>query len=127
MENFYVLPTIEFVAGESQTIIMDLMTPPPDPQPFNANSAVVDFSLINYSNKIGVPIISKLADIRENEDGIPSIAVVRLMPMETVTLFGKYVYQISIIDVDGITEIPMQGIMFIVKNINVGFIKNNLG
>lgn len=126
MEEFYTLPEITFVAGEKQTILINLWTPKPNSIPFNANSCTINLSVINYSNKNGIAQISKLCSVRSNEEGIPCIAVVELLPKETLTMFGKYVYQVSIVDIDGNTEIPNQGIMYIVKNINQGFIQNNL-
>ena len=48
---------------------------------------------------------------------------VTLTPSETVDLFGKYIYQISIRDIGGDVEIPKQGVLYITNNINKGFIK----
>ena len=126
MEEFYTLPEITFVAGERQTIVMNLWTPKPNAEPFNVNSCTINFSVINYSNKYGTPIISKICVIQNNEDNIPCIAITELLPLETVTLFGKYIYQITIVDIDGNTEIPNQGIIYIVNNINQGFIQNQI-
>jgi hypothetical protein len=126
MEGFYTLPEISFVAGERQEIVMNLWTPKPNSYPFNANSCVVNFSVIDYSNKIGEALISKICPIRVNEDNIPCIAVAELMPIETVAMYGKYVYQVSIMDSNGDTEIPNQGIMYVAKNINQAFIQGNL-
>ena len=125
MQDFYILPELALVGGEHQKYYIYLWTPQPNSQPFDANGCVVDFSIINYSNKIGVPILSKPCGIMGNEDGIPSIAVVELLATETVMLYGKYIYQITIIDSEGITEIPNQGLMFIAKNVNQGFILNH--
>jgi hypothetical protein len=122
LEDFYVLPEITYVAGEKQTVRMYLWTPFPNSQKFNAFGCAVDFSIINYSNKNGLPIISKGCEIRQDTDGTYCIAVAILEPQDTVTLFGKYVYQISIKDSENNTDIPWQGIMFIVKNINQRFI-----
>jgi len=127
LEEIYTLPTIRpFVAGEKQTIAMTLRTAKPNSKPFDATGCTINFSVINFGNKNGVSIISKLCDIRQDTDGIPCIAVVDLLPLETVTLYGKYIYQITAIDLDGNTEIPMQGLMFITKNINQGFIQSNI-
>jgi hypothetical protein len=126
MDNLYTLPEISFIGGEGQTILMSLWTPKPNSQPFNANSCKIDFSIINYSNKNGVPVVSKLCTLRDNDDNIPCIAVAELLPLDTVTLYGKYVYQVSFIDVDGNTEVPGQGIVYIQKNISVPFMQNNI-
>jgi len=48
---------------------------------------------------------------------------VPLNPKETVGLSGKYIYQIQIQDIGGDVEIPKQGLLYIVNNINKGFIQ----
>ena len=101
---------------------MWLWTPPPNSQKFNANGCLVDFSIINYSNKNGEPIISKLCDIRQDTDGTYCIAVAVLEPEDTATLFGKFVYQVTIKDTDNNVDIPWQGLIYMVKNINQEFI-----
>ena len=126
MQDIYTLPEIQYVGGEAQRFYMNLWSPPPNSEPFNANGCVVNFSIINYSNKIGVPVLSKSCEILKDENDIPSVAIVELLATETVMLYGKYVYQITIIDPDDRTEIPNQGLMFIAKNINQGFIKSTI-
>ena len=44
-----------------------------------------------------------------------------LLPEETVDLFGKFIYQITIQDISGEIEIPDQGILRIANNINKVF------
>lgn len=44
-------------------------------------------------------------------------------PLDTVDLCGKYIYQITIKDINGNIEIPKQGILFITNNINKSFIR----
>ena len=46
-----------------------------------------------------------------------------LLPQETVNLYGKYIYQITIQDMSGETEIPSQGILGITNNIDKAIIK----
>ena len=48
---------------------------------------------------------------------------VTLESLESVNLFGKYIYQITIQDRDGEVEIPSQGIMYITNNIDKGIIR----
>ena len=48
---------------------------------------------------------------------------VTLDPLDTVDLCGKYIYQITIKDINGNIEIPKQGILFITNNINKSFIR----
>ena len=52
-----------------------------------------------------------------------NVLTVSLPPSKTVDLFGKYIYQIIIRDIEGDVEIPKQGILYITNNINKNFIK----
>lgn len=86
--------------------------------PYDATGATVDFALINYSNKIGIPILSKSAKIKKGEESSYNWAEVILNPQDTAALYGKYIYQLTIKDMWGDVSIPNQGIMLITKNIN---------
>lgn len=52
-----------------------------------------------------------------------NVLAVTLDPLDTVDLCGKYIYQITIKDINGNIEIPKQGILFIINNINKSFIR----
>ena len=52
----------------------------------------MNFALINYSNKVGVPLLSKEAVVRKGEEEAYSFADVDLSPEDTVALYGKYIY-----------------------------------
>ena len=54
---------------------------------------------------------------------IDNVLTVTLESLESVNLFGKYIYQITIQDRDGEVEIPSQGIMYITNNIDKGIIR----
>ena len=63
-------------------------------------------------------------DIIKSEDGdgtVANVLKVVLLPEETVDLFGKFIYQITIQDISGEIEIPDQGILRIANNINKVF------
>ena len=47
--------------------------------------------------------------IGDDETGVKNIATVDLVPNDTLGLYGKYIYQITIKDIDGEVEIPNQG------------------
>ena len=68
--------------------------------------------------------MNKSMDVLENGDGSAfNILSVDLTPKETYELSGKYIYQITIRDVNGNVEIPKQGLMYITNNINKSFIQ----
>ena len=52
----------------------------------------MNFALINYSNKVGIPLLSKEAVVRKAEEEAYSFADVDLSPEDTVALYGKYIY-----------------------------------
>ena len=55
--------------------------------------------------------------------GAKNVATVDLLPTDTLGLYGKYIYQITIKDIDGEVEIPNQGIFYIFHNVNESFLK----
>ena len=123
--NIYTLPEISFVGGETQELSFRLYKRFESgvERPYDANSCTINFAVIGYSNKIGVPLISKNVTARaDTENEAQYIADVTLSPADTVGLYGKYIYQLTLKDIDGNTAIPDQGILFITKNINQGFV-----
>ena len=116
----YNLPTLDFVAGETQSFRFHLLTAANSP--YDANACDVAFAIINYTNKTGTPLIVKDVSISIGESGIPNVASVELLSDDTIYLYGRYVYQLSIRDAFGETEIPGLGIMNITKNIHQAFI-----
>lgn len=118
----YTLPTLHFVGGETQDLVFHVY--------FYANhnamsmsSCVCNFSVINFLNRSGFPVLSKQMEIlTDQEAAIDNILSVCLSAFDTAELHGKYIYQITIRDVDGNVEIPNQGLLYITKNINQGFI-----
>ena len=116
----YNLPDIKFVGGESQRFVFDLVTI--YDSKFDAKNCDVGFAIINYANKNGKPVVVKSMETVEDNNGFFSIITVKLDPQDTLNMHGRYIYQISIRDPEGNTEIPGQGLMDILKNIHTSFI-----
>ncbi len=95
--NPYVLPTIEFVGGETQELLFNMYFYQ-GKKPFSMVGCISSFSIVSFNNKNGSPILRKDMTVLE------------------------YIYQISIKDVSGNIEIPKQGLMYNINNINKGFI-----
>ena len=110
----YDLPEILFVGGETHDLRFCL---------FSASGATATFSVVYSVNRTGTPVLSKPMSIVANDDGVENILTVTLLPQETVNLYGKYIYQITIQDMSGETEIPSQGILGITNNIDKAIIK----
>lgn len=121
--DIYTLPQITFVAGQSQTLRWRLLTQ--SKAPFNASDCTGNFAVVDYSDKNGDPLISKplLFVIDDSISEIKNIATVELLSSDTLGFSGKYIYQITIKDMNGKSEIPNQGILLISHNINESFLQ----
>lgn len=117
-KDIYTLPTIEFVAGQSNTFRWRLWTQ--GKRPFNAENCRGNFAILDYSDQDAEePLVSKdLSFQADGSDDVINSATVELQPSDTIELQGRYIYQITIVDQFGNSEIPNQGIMFIAHNIN---------
>ena len=122
LNPIYNLPEIQFIGGETQKFTFHLYTP--GGAPFDANGCNADFSIVNYANKNGLPIITKQISLLSGDEGIKNIAQVVLNARDTAPLYGRYIYQITISAADGTTEIPGQGIMNITRNIHADYISD---
>ena len=124
--NPYTLPAFYFVGGSTQDLIFHCYFFKTK-KPQDLSACVADFSIINFVNKNGKPLLSKQMEIRPdpNRDGdVNNVVCVTLEADETVNLpAGKYIYQITIRDISGEVEIPNQGLIHIIKNINQAFIR----
>ena len=126
IQNPYTLQTIYFVGGSSNELVFHGYFEV-NKRPHDFTGCTADFSIINYVNRNGEPLVSKEMKVGrspEMEDGVQNILRVTLDPEDTVDLpAGKYIYQISIRDANGNIEIPGQGIIHLINNIHKGFVK----
>lgn len=120
--NIYTLPELTFVGGKTQELRFNLKDT--HGEPYNASGSEVNFSICDYSYKTGAPLLSLTPTLMADENGVADLLYVTIAPEDTLNLFGKYIYQITIIDMTGRVEIPNQGIMNITKNINTEFISS---
>lgn len=121
--NPYELPTITFVGGETRDLAFHIYHYI-GRRPYSLSDCDCTFSLVNFTTKGGKPILSKeMTVIYDETETIDNILTVTLESSESVNLFGKYIYQITIQDRAGEVEIPSQGIMYITNNIDKGIIR----
>lgn len=120
--NIYTLPELTFVGGKTQELRFNLKDK--NGEPYNASGSTVNFSICDYSYKTGAPLLSLTPTLIADENGVADMLYITIAPEDTLNLFGKYIYQITIVDISGRVEIPNQGIMNITKNINTGFISS---
>lgn len=119
----YALPTIDFVGGETQDLAFNVYFYK-ERKPFSLTGCDCNFSIVSFTNKTGTPILSKPMTAMYNDEGSANnVLTVTLKSSDTVDLCGKYIYQIIIKDINGDTEIPKQGILYITNNINKSFFR----
>lgn len=119
----YILPTIDFVGGETQDLAFNVYFYK-EKKPFSLTGCDCNFSIVSFTNKMGAPILSKpMTAIYNDEGSANNVLTVTLKPSDTVDLCGKYIYQIIIRDINGDAEIPKQGILYITNNINKSFFR----
>lgn len=116
--NQYTLPKIEFIGGGYQKIPFRVFHYI-GRRPFDLTGCECYFSLVNYTSQSGPIVMSKKMTIEPaDSDGVANIITVELESDETLNMFGKYIYQITIVGSDGTPEAPKQGIMNIIQNID---------
>lgn len=128
LNTIYTLPELCFVGGSSETLEFNLYRNKDNPTPFDLNGGAAHFSLVNMINKGGAPVVEKemTVDVMEGQgtDSPKNVVRVTLDPSDTVDLFGKFVYQITLVDVEK-NIVSYQGVAMIHNNINKGLIKEN--
>lgn len=124
--NPYTLPSMDFVGGSTQAFVFHCYHYL-NKQAQDLSSCTANFSIINFVNKKGEPLVSKQMTVGTDPivDGeIHNVLRVELDPLDTVNLpAGKYIYQIIIKDISGSVDIPNQGIIHIINNINKAFVR----
>lgn len=117
INKLFNLPTLSFVGGESKKITMTLRNE--NGALYNVPGAVVRLTVVSFVNQNETPSIDKSgsgqAEIKRGEAGDWCECEITLTPEDTISMFGKYIYQIKISDVAGNVVCP-QGIMMIRSN-----------
>lgn len=77
----------------------------------------------DHLNRDGDPILSKEMRIEKGTDeDTENLLLVTLEPEETESWEGKYIYQVTVRDGAGNVDVPSQGVLYVYKNIDEGFI-----
>ena len=114
----FTLPEIDFIGGSTQELVFHCYSMKHE-KPIDLSFCTANFALVNFVNKSGDPLVEKEMEVCvDNDEGTANILKVVLSPKDTVSLNGKYIYQITIVDIEGAVDIPDQGIAYISKNIN---------
>lgn len=124
VQYLYDLPELNFIGGASKVLIFHVYVNSGKRKPFGLNDCEANFAVVDFVNRNGEPVVSKQMTISMNDEGTDyNVLTVKLLPNDTVDLHGKYIYQISIRDIDGNVEDPKQGIINIHRNINKEFLR----
>lgn len=127
INKLYNLPDISFIGGDSFPIIFTLFKDEAQCVPFELdNGMTAYFSVTHYANRDYTSTTFSLSTEDENSaisyqdagDGFNNLFVVQIPTEKTIDLFGKYIYQITLVSEDGQPEILGQGIMDIIRNID---------
>ena len=120
--DIYTLPQITLVGGQSETIQWRVFDR--DGEPYDASGISGRFAVVDYSHQaVTTPLLTaNITFVNDSEMGVNNVAQITLSSSDTLALYGKYIYQITLKDSLGSAEIPNQGIMFIAHNIDQGYL-----
>lgn len=113
----YTLPNIEFVGGGSHTFAFNIFSKRLH-SPISVGGATCNFSIMRFDSANEILLVNKTVNVPTDAENRITIT---LSPSDTINLHGRFIYQITIKDAGGIVEPPMQGIIYIVNNINKSF------
>lgn len=99
----YTLPTVSLVGGTTTPLLFDLDYVP--------SMQRADFAVINFIFKYGEPLITMPMTLANGKLGV-------ILPSNnTMKMWGKYIYQVTIQNADGTRKV-LQGLLYVHKNIN---------
>ena len=117
--QYFTLPEWNFVGGETQTRIFKLYEPN-EIYVMNLQGSSSEVSVTDFVNPEGNASFIKPAVISEDESGKACYVTVSFTPNDTISMNGKYIYQITIRDIKGNVAAP-RGVMRISQNIDQAF------
>lgn len=114
------VPTIIEVGGGDINIDFDLKNQY-NGTAYNAEGCTARFSVADYLYR-DAALLNYEATLKSDENGILSVASVRIPASDTVDMTGAYIYQVSIKDASGNVEPPIQGKIIFARNIAADFV-----
>lgn len=118
MNDHFKLPEWNFIGGSSQERTFNFVTD--EGRIYNFPSCTASFSIVDIAKN---SVLTKQITLIADADGNLNATTVTLSPIDTVELFGKYIYQITVKDTSGNVTIPSQGIMNVTDNADKSFTK----
>jgi len=114
-----VLPDWEFVGGVTQEYDFTLRSE--NGYFYDIPGATASLAVAPFVNPKDAVIV-KQGFIIANSSGVNCVAHFSLDKNDTVNLHGKFIYQISVKNIDGTMAPPMRGRMYITENIDKTFV-----
>lgn len=118
--KFNSLPDWDFVGGETQCRTFELYESD-GMRVCDIPGAVCEMAVVDFINQDSQNRLLKSATITNDENGNTCFVTVSLSPSDTVSMSGKYLYQLTIKDAKGNITAP-RGIMRVYKNIDRDFL-----
>ena len=115
----YTLPSIEFIGGGVQKFRFHVYRSD-NKTPLDVSGGVCNFAVRRFETMIDEPILSRTFELPDESGNLITIT---LDATDTLDWAGRYVYQLSYRDVCGVNEPPVQGLLYVTKNINQGFVR----
>ena len=104
------MPEWDFVGGETQKRTFTIYKP--SGIAYDIPNGTASLAIVDFVNRDSYPLLEKQS----------CKVAFSLSPSDTLSLFGKYIYQVTIKDGNGNASIPYQGIMVIARNIDRPFL-----
>ena len=114
------MPEWNFVGGETQKRTFTIYKP--SGIAYDIPNRTASLAIVDFVNRDSDPVLSKQSSMAVDGDGKSCKVAFTLDPSDTVSLFGKYLYQVTIKDGNGNASIPYHGIMVIARNIDRPFL-----
>lgn len=111
------MATIHMMAGATKILSFSIVDE--SGRPVDLEGYTARFSFGSASNRYGNSIVAKTMSIKSNFSNVFSVV---LSAEDTIGLCGKYIYQVWVIGADGLPEEPMQGDLYIERNIDKDFL-----
>ena len=115
----FTLPTIDIVGGETESLTFNIYTSTHEPADL-VSGTECGFAIAPYVAQNATPLITKTCTIQAGSSGANNVVITSLSSSDTVNLYGKYIYQLTI--KFGNRAEPYQGIMYIARNIHLGYL-----
>ena len=111
-----IMPEWNFVGGETQKRTFTIYKP--SGIAYDIPNGTASLAIVDFVNRDSEPILSKQSSVTVDDNGKSCKVAFTLDPSDTVSLFGKYLYQVTIKDGNGNASIPYHGSMVISRNID---------